>query len=87
MRQLTVRGITPSLAECIRRLSVDEGISLNKAALRLLAQGAGLGGGDERSTVIGPDLDHLFGTWTDEEANAFLESIRSCEQVDAGFWT
>jgi hypothetical protein len=35
---------------------------------------------------IGNALDHLFGTWDRDQADELLESIRSCEQVDAEFW-
>ena len=42
MKQLTVRGFDDELSECIRREAEQEGISLSKAALRLLRQGAGL---------------------------------------------
>ena len=42
MKQLTVRGFDNELIECMRREAEQEGISLSKAALRLLRRGAGL---------------------------------------------
>ena len=84
--QLTLRGIGPELAQHIRQLSHDEGISLNKAALRLLAKGAGLEHTSKKNDTIGADLDHLFGVWREAEARQFLTSIQSCEQVDEEFW-
>lgn len=42
MKQLTIRGFDDELSECIRREAEQEGISLSKAALRLLRRGAGL---------------------------------------------
>ena len=86
--QITLRGISPELSEALTRLARAEGISLNKAALKLLHRGAGLtkGKGPEAKTLIGSDLNHLFGTWKPSEAEAFLQSIRSCEQIDEGFW-
>ena len=83
--QLTIRGISPELAEAVRRLAREEGISLNKAAVRLLAKGANLGPG-KKAGAIGNDLDHLFGTWTESEAKAFFKSVECCEQVDKDFW-
>ena len=83
--QITLRGLEPHLSEEIRRLASCEGISLNKAALRLLKKGAGLTETRERR-VIGTSLDHLIGTWSEREAKRFLDSIRSCEQVDREFW-
>ena len=83
--QLTLRGLAPRLQKEIRDLARREGISLNKAALRLLEQGAGL---DRREDAdrIGASLDHLIGTWSEAEAEAFLDSIQLCEQVDAELW-
>jgi hypothetical protein len=37
---------------------------------------------DDKQTVIGQDLDHLFATWMASEAEKFLEAIKSCEQID-----
>ena len=78
--QITLRGLSPELEERIQKLAVEEKISLNKAALKFLAKGAGLMEG--KKTVIGKDLDHLFGTWKESDAETFLESIKSCEQID-----
>jgi len=83
--QITLRGLDPELAEHIRKFSREEGIGLNKAAIKLLAEGAGLD--RKKRNVIGSDLNHLFGTWDEAEAHQVLESIRSCEQIDEEFWT
>jgi hypothetical protein len=82
--QITIRGMDPELEEAIRRLSHEEGISLNKAAIRLLARGAHLDRPAQRT--VGHDLDHLFGTWTEAEAEAFRRTLKTCEQVDPDFW-
>ena len=76
MNQLTIRGFDDALATRIQKLAREEGISLNKAALRLLRRGAGLGarGGDAPGTV-GASLDHLVGSWTDEEADEVVASV------------
>jgi|SRR5688572_9866926 hypothetical protein len=84
--QITLRGLEPRLIEEIRRLSQEENLSLNQAALRLLKRGAGLTSPKERR-VIGHRLDPWIGTWTEDEARRFLQGIRSCEQVDEEFWT
>jgi hypothetical protein len=84
--QLTVRGVDARLAAEIRRIARIEGISLNRAALRLLAKGAGFVEPKAEPPVIGTSLDHLFGTWSQSQADDMLESIRSCEQIDRDFW-
>jgi hypothetical protein len=68
----------------IRRLARRERISLNKAALRLIEKGTGLG--DRQEDRIGGSLDHLIGTWTENEAKVFLDSIQSCGQIDPELW-
>jgi hypothetical protein len=83
--RITVRGLDALLAEKIQQLAAEEGISLNKAALRLLRRGAGLPERDTRPR-IGSSLDAFIGTWSEEEATELLESIRSCNQVDPEFW-
>ncbi len=82
--QLTLRGLGPELQRQLRDLARRERTSLNRAALRLLELGAGIGKrNDDR---IGSSLDHLIGTWTRREADTFLGSIRSCEQIDEDLW-
>jgi hypothetical protein len=83
--QLTLRGLDRRLQREIRELARREGLSLNKAALRLLEKGAGIRP-DDKADRIGSSLDHLIGTWTEDEADALLESIQSCEQVDRKLW-
>ncbi len=83
--QLTLRGLDRRLQTEIRDLAQRERISLNKAALRLLRQGAGLGP-PERIDRVGNSLDHLIGTWSSKQADELLASIQACEQIDAELW-
>lgn len=83
--QITLRGIDPALERRIRQVADEEGLSLNKAALRILRRGAGVGEEGARHR-IGDRLDAFFGTWTAAEAREFLESIESCEQIESAFW-
>lgn len=85
MTQLTLRGLDRRLEREIRALAQREAISLNRAALRLLEKGAGIDH-ETKPDHIGHSLDHLIGTWTDEEAREFLDSIQRCEEVDAELW-
>ena len=57
MEQLTVRGLGDELARAIQRLANRDGTSLNRAAVKLLRQGAGLNDGQGPDTV-GSSLDH-----------------------------
>jgi hypothetical protein len=86
MNQLTIRGFSDELRERIARLAADRDISLNKAALVLLMEGAGIGKSRESSRRIGTALDHLIGTWSGEEERDFLASVEGCEAIDEELW-
>lgn len=40
-----------------------------------------------RPPIVGDSLDHLFGTWSAEEAAEFLKVIEVFEQIDESFWS
>ncbi len=87
MKQLTVRGFDDELSECIRREAEQEGISLSKAALRLLRRGAGLPQPTVKPPEIGRSLDRFAGVWTKEEAEEFDRIIKeSFEGIDDEDW-
>lgn len=85
IHQVMVRGLDSKLARKIRKLADDEGISLNKAALRLLTKGAGLERAKDDDT-IGDDLDPLLGTWSDAQAEEFAEALAGLSQIDPEMW-
>jgi hypothetical protein len=82
LRQLTIRGFDDRLERRISRLARTEGISLNRAVLKILRRGAGLEEGDPSRDVVGDALDHLIGTWSEEERREFEEAVRDLTEVD-----
>jgi hypothetical protein len=84
--QLTLRGFDPELERHVRDLARREGISLNKAVLRLARKGARLEDTEARCDLINDRLDDLIGTWSDEEAEAMTAATALFEQVDEGLW-
>ena len=86
MQQLTVRGFDDELSAAIQRLAKREGISLNQAVLRLLRKGAGLADRGAGRAKVGNSLDHLIGTWTQEEADEFDAALKEFEQIDEEVW-
>ena len=86
MNRITVRGFDDALEGSIRRLADHEGISLNKAALKLLRKGAGLADAEGKTGPIGNDLDRFIGTWTREEADAVNAAIEDFEVIDESAW-
>ncbi len=87
MKQLTIRGFDAELEKRIRELAEKEETSLNKAVLKLLRQGAGLSKKNELPARIGSSLDHLAGTWSEEEARVLEEVTRDFERIDPDLWS
>ena len=86
MKQLTVRGFDARLARKIARLAEREGVSLNQAALRLLREGAGLAERSKPENVVGDALDHLIGTWTEDQAAVVEDAVADFERIDEAMW-
>ena len=80
MKQLTLRGFDHDVERTLQKVAEQHGISLNKAALLLLREGAGLSKG--AADKVGNSLDHLAGSWPEDEAEAFLESLEVFETID-----
>ena len=86
MNQLTVRGFDDELAERIRRLAKRDGTSLNQAALKLLRKGAGLADPAQKVDTVGSSLDHLIGSWSDDEAAELDGALEEFETIDEAAW-
>ena len=85
MQQLTIRGFDADLERAIRETAEKQGTSLNRAVLHLLRKGAGLVAKPKRRT-IGHRLDHLFGGWSEEDAQEFREATRGLDEIDPEMW-
>ena len=86
MYQLTIRGFDEALERRIRQLASREGISLNRAVLKLLRRGAGLGESNDKPEIVGDSLDHLIGTWTAEEAAEMGRALEDFSRIDEERW-
>lgn len=85
MTAITLRNIPPKLQDAIRKRADAEGLSLNRAVIRMLEEAAG-----QRRTAkptLHHDLDHLAGTWSDAEASTFEASLAEQRKVDPEIWS
>ncbi|MBC8245753.1 MAG: hypothetical protein H8E20_15350 [Verrucomicrobia bacterium] len=81
---MTVRGLGKDLVREIHQTARDNGISLNKAALLLMRQGAGLS--EDGTGAVAASLAKYIGSWSAAEGKRFREAVRELDQVDGGFW-
>lgn len=82
MRQLTVTGIDRWLEKELRRRAKQEGVSLNRAALKLMRRGAGLEGAAEPRRRIGHCIDRFLGSLSRADAAALREAVEQFETID-----
>jgi plasmid stability protein len=84
MRSITIRGIDEDLDAALRRMAKRSASSVNATVLRLLRQS--LGEGKRRFRPCHHDLDHLAGTWTEQERQSFDEAVSDFASVDQELW-
>lgn len=88
-KQLTLRGVDAPLERHLHAEARRRGLSINRTALQLLRQAVGLEGAlaaapRRREHFI--DLDHLFGTWTEDEAKEFDRALAEVRRMDPELW-
>lgn len=84
MTTMTLRGIDEPLAQALKELAKNQGVSLNALALRLIREAAGV---DKRKrTQVHHDLDTLAGTWDADDETRFLSATRSLQSIDEELW-
>ena len=83
MNAITVRNLPPAVAKAVKEKARREKLSLNRAIARLLEEATGE---KPSKRVIHHDLDHLAGTWSEEEYQQFMAALREQRQIDPGMW-
>lgn len=73
MIDITLRNIPLKLQEVLRRRADTEGLSLDETVIRMLEEATGQH--DAVARHPHDDLDHLAGTWSEEEAAAFEAAL------------
>jgi len=75
-----VRGLDEAQLNHLKEQARQQGISLNRLALHRLT------GQCPAKDARHQELDHLAGTWTEEEGDAFAAAIAPLEQIDPELW-
>lgn len=84
MKTVTLRNPPPELLRMIRKKASEKKVSLNKAVIGLLEEGAGLSKKPKR--ILSHDLDDLAGSWSEEEARAFEKNLQRQRVIDEDLW-
>ena len=85
MKTITVRGIDDELAIKLKKTAKEQSKSINRFILDLMRQSLGLDKA-KKFTRKYHDLDHLFGSWTDEEFNYVHKRLESQRVIDKELW-
>lgn len=83
MKNLTLRGCDEDLALALKKTSKQRGLSINRLILDTLREKL-LDTGISRRRH--DDLDHLAGTWSEEEANAFERATAEFGEIEEALW-
>jgi len=83
MKAITLRNIPPEIQKAIRAKAKEKRISMNRAVLELLQERLGH---PTRTRKRYDDLDHLFGTWTQAEADEFNKALEEQRRIYPEDW-
>jgi len=86
MKAITVRNLPPEVARAIREKARKEGLSLNRAVTRLLAEATGHAHSKLNMRLPHRDLDKYAGLWTKEEADEFEGFLKEQRVIDTEEW-
>lgn len=86
MTQITIRGIDEQLHQALRRTAENKGLSMNRYVLNLLKDSQGQAYGGPNNGVEFDDLDHLAGSWSQEEFEQFTEQLQDQRSIDSALW-
>jgi hypothetical protein len=86
MTTISVRGLDPSLAEKLKQAAKNEGKSVNHFILETIKRVLGEEK-EKRFSVLHHDMDHLFGTWSQEEFDRIQGKINSERKIDPELWS
>ncbi len=82
MKTMTIRNVSPDLAEALQEEKSRRGLSLNRTVLALMQEALGVSEEAERSN----GLRRLAGTWTEDEFCEFEEAVRPFREIDEELW-
>ena len=85
MKNMTVRGIDPVLAEKLKEAAERQSKSVNQLVVDTLKERFGVGP-HKGFSVVHHDMDHLFGKWTADEFELIQGEVDAQRHIDPELW-
>jgi len=85
MSTLSIRGLDDTLSKQLKKTASAEQKSVNQFVIEILKQHLGMAK-QKKFTQSFNDLDHLFGSWSEESFNTITKKIDSERQIDNELW-
>lgn len=79
-----LRNLTPDMMASLKRKAAQKKVSVNTLLLQIISQDLGISKPTKKT--IYHDLDHLAGTWNDEDKKEFEENTVFFEKIDEDLW-
>jgi hypothetical protein len=83
LTNIHIRNIDSELLMRLKQESAKEEVSMNTLILALLRKSLHL---TTQKPSLYHDLDQLAGTWSVDEAKAFLKNVSDFENIDKDIW-
>lgn len=83
MKTLTIRNVTPELADALEKEKQRLGTSMNNTVLHLLRETLDL---NRKPTKWTNGLERFAGTWTEEEFQEFERNTAATREIDEELW-
>jgi len=84
MTTMTLRGVDDTIANSLKEIARREDSSVNSVILRIIKESLGID--KKRRDAVYDDLDHLAGTWSEQDATEFESATSVFEKVDEDMW-
>lgn len=85
MSNFNLRNISPQVMSMLKKEATQKKISINSLILQIIEQDLGIARPTKKA--IFHDLDHLAGTWSNEDKKAFDDNIKPFENIDKELWS
>lgn len=84
MKSITIRGIDDRLQTELEKIAAKEEKSINKMILSLLKKALGIE--NKVKFLTYNDLDHLAGTWSEQDEREFNLATEQFNKIDEDIW-